>query len=321
MESFARLDAIFYYLANGSHQLGSSRIQMSSVGRAAKQYVLDMGKLYYVNSGKRRLVVRTPEERDRVLYECHDSAATGEHPGVQKTAQKAVQHFYWLTLKKDVEDWVGSCEPCQRHDRIKTVAPTLHPIKVQGPWQVMGVDLIGPLKTTSKGYIHIISFTDLFSKWVMARPLRGKNGPGVGLMVTQTVLAQGGVKKIITDMGREFVNDCNKALFETFGIEHAVTSAYHPQSNGQDERSNQNIKRHLAKYCNEERNDWDVYLQHAVYSINTSKQRSTKVSPYFAIYRVHHGSSADPKVDDFEIANSEETLQRNVGLDRLRWSP
>ena len=70
MESFARLDAIFYYLANGSHQLGSSKIQMSSVGRAAKQYVLDMGMLYYVNSGKRRLVVRTPEERDRVLLHC-----------------------------------------------------------------------------------------------------------------------------------------------------------------------------------------------------------------------------------------------------------
>lgn len=137
MESFARLDAIFYYLANGSHQLGSSRIQMSSVGRAAKQYVLDMGKLYYVNSGKRRLVVRTPEERDRVLYECHDSAATGEHPGVQKTAQKAVQHFYWLTLKKDVEDWVGSCEPCQRHDRIKTVAPTLRSRVPGRSWELI----------------------------------------------------------------------------------------------------------------------------------------------------------------------------------------
>src|SRR4029434_2163030 len=194
MESFARLDAIFYYLANGSHQLGSSRIQMSSVGRAAKQYMLDMGKLYYVNSGRRRLVVRTPEERDRVLYECHEREATGEHPGVQKTAQKAVQNFYWLTLKKDVEDWVGSCEPCQRHVRIKTVAPTLHPIKVQGPWQVLGLDLTGPLPETSKGYTHILSMTCLFSKWVMARPLRGKKAPGVALMVTETLWAQGGVR-------------------------------------------------------------------------------------------------------------------------------
>ena len=57
-----------------------------------------------------------------------------------------------------------------------------------------------------------------------------------------------------------------------------------------------------------------MYLQNAVYSINTSKQRSTKVSPYFAIYGVHPGSSADPKVDDFEIDNSEETLQRRADL-------
>ena len=81
----------------------------------------------------------------------------------------------------------------------------------------------------------------------------------------------------------------------------------------QDERSNQNIKRHLTKYCNQEQNDWDVYLQHAVFSL-TSKQRSTKVSPYLAIYRVHPGSSADPQVDDFEIDNSEETLQRRADL-------
>ena len=70
----------------------------------------------------------------------------------------------------------------------------------------------------------------------MARPLRGKNGPRVGLALTETVLEHGGVRKIITDMGREFVNECNKALFDTFGVVHAMTSAYHPQSNEQDER-------------------------------------------------------------------------------------
>ena len=88
-------------------------------------------------------------------------------------------------------------------DIIKTVAPTLHPIKVQGPWQVLGLDLTGPLPETSKGYTHILSMTCLFSKWVMARPLRGKKAPGVALMVTETLWAQGGVRKIITDQGRE----------------------------------------------------------------------------------------------------------------------
>ena len=80
--------------------------------------------------------------------------------------------------------------------------------------------------------------------------------------------------------------------------------------------SNQIItnKRHLAKYRNEEQNDWDIYLQHTVHSINTSKQRSTMVSPFFAVYGLHPNSSADPQLDDFVIDDSEEIMQRRADL-------
>ena len=102
---------------------------------------------------------------------------SGGHPDVQKTTHKEVQNYYWLSLKKDVEEWVASWERCQRHDIIKT----------QGPWQVLGFDLIGPLPETSKGSTEILNMTCLFSKWVVARPLRGKKDPGVALMVAKTL--------------------------------------------------------------------------------------------------------------------------------------
>jgi len=55
-------------------------------------------------------------------------------------------------------------------------------------------------------------------------------------------------------------------------VKQCVTSAYHPQSNGQDERTNQTIKRALSKYCNDIQNDWDKNLEDVVHAINTSKQ-------------------------------------------------
>ena len=204
MEGFTRLAAIRHYLATGYHTPGTSGMQRSSVCRAAKSYVIEMDRLFYVGSGKRRLVVLSPEERDKVLVEYHDHPSTGGHGGVQKIIEKITARYYWLGIARDVQNWIGSCEPCQRHEKIKTVALKLHPIKVHGPWEVMGVDLIGLLTQTPRGYTHILTFTDLFSKWVMARPLKGKNGPGVGLL--ETLLEHGGVRKIITDMGREFVN-------------------------------------------------------------------------------------------------------------------
>lgn len=63
----------------------------------------------------------------------------------------------------------------------------------------------------------------------------------------------------------------NRGVLEALGVKHCITSAHHPQANGQDERTNRNIKVALSKYCGEE-NDWDVHLRGIVASINTAKQ-------------------------------------------------
>ena len=85
MESFACLTAIRHDLVTGSHTPGTSGMQRSSVCRAAKDYIFEMDRLFYDGSGKRRLVVLSPEERDKVLVEYHDHPSTGGHGGVHKT--------------------------------------------------------------------------------------------------------------------------------------------------------------------------------------------------------------------------------------------
>jgi transposase InsO family protein len=61
-------------------------------------------------------------------------------------------------------------------------------------------------------------------------------------------------------------------VFAAPGVKHCITSTYHPQANGQAERTNKTIRSALAKYCGEEQNDWDLYLRGIVASVNTSKQ-------------------------------------------------
>ena len=110
----------------------------------------------------------------------------------------------------------------------------------------MGIDLIGPLTTSASGMKYAITITDLFTKWVIAKPLVNKSGPEVSNVIAHVLLEHGLVKKIITDQGRKFVNDLNKGIFETFGLRHAIASAYHPQTNGQDERTNHTVKNRLV---------------------------------------------------------------------------
>lgn len=72
-----------------------------------------------------------------------------------------------------------SCETCQRQTRLKTMAPHLKPIKVVGPWHMVGMDLIGPLKTTPQGNKYILTLTDYFTKFVDFYALPTKSGEAV----------------------------------------------------------------------------------------------------------------------------------------------
>ena len=68
------------------------------------------------------------------------------------------------------------------------------------------------------------------------------------------------------------------------GFKHRVTSAYHPQSNGLDERLNQTIKASLQKIVNEKKDDWDLLIDSVLFAYRTSKQDSVQYSPFYLMY-------------------------------------
>ena len=90
-------------------------------------------------------VIFTEEKKRNVFKDVHDSSR-GVHMGISKTIAKITEKFYWIGINKDVIKWISECDKCQRTEKIKAVATVLKPIKTEGPWQMVGVDLIGPLK-------------------------------------------------------------------------------------------------------------------------------------------------------------------------------
>ena len=79
----------------------------------------------------------------------------------------------------------------------------------------------------------------------------------------------------------------NAKMCEKLGISRSITSAYHPQTNGLDERTNQTLKARLSKLVNEHQDNWDNYLEEVAFSIRTQKQASTKYSPFFLMFGRH----------------------------------
>ncbi|KAM3590304.1 uncharacterized protein V6R79_007201 [Siganus canaliculatus] len=305
----------------------------SSLKRIKENGFYTDNRLFYTGPNKNymRLVVLSEEEKTAILSECHNQPGTGNHNGIRGTRNRVVAGYYWPTITKDVTDWIRCCHQCQLNDPMKTVAPVLHPIKVKENWSVLGMDLIGPLKETARGNKYVLTMTDLFSKFVVAEPLQSKSAVEVSAAITSKFYMFGMVSKVITDQGREFVNESksnfvvlllytylqlNKEIFTLLNIKHAIASAYHPQTNGQDERTNQNVKRALRHYVNEHHNDWDIHLQAVVYGINTAKQSSTKNTPFFLFFHRHHllpeVLNTCPMGDQFEVGDPEEDLEERM---------
>ena len=78
--------------------------------------------------------------------------------------------------------------------------------------------------------------------------------------------------------------EVNNKVCREFNIKRSVTSAYHPQTNGLDERTNQTLKVCLSKLVNDQQNDWGQYLEQVAFSIRTQKQCSTKHTLFFLMF-------------------------------------
>ena len=131
-----------------------------------------------------------------------------------------------------------------------------------------------------------------------------------------------GIPHVLTsDQGSEFNNAMNAELMRSMGINHRLTTAYHPQANGLDERFNQTLKNAIAKYSQESKDEWDVKLGELVYAYNTSFQESTKHSPFEVMFgRVARlpvdcdadNIDADQKVEIYAEMESPAAEERSV---------
>lgn len=194
--------------------------------------------------------------------------------------------YYWQNITRDIKTYVSSCDKCQRtNPKLQKQSSQLHPIKVQPQvWKRVGIDLVGPLQTTRNGNKYLITCTDYFSKWVEAEALPNKSAHTVAKFLFRLICRLGCFEYCHSDQGREFVNDLNTTLFQMAGIEHRISSAYHPQSNGLDERTNQTISCALIKVINQKQDDWDEHIDSILFSYRTSVHASTKYTPFFLMY-------------------------------------
>ncbi|XP_027152312.1 uncharacterized protein LOC113752399 [Coffea eugenioides] len=140
------------------------------------------------------------------------------------------------------------CDKCQKVGNIsRRDQMNQTPMVFVEIFDVWGIDFMGPFPS-SYGFLYILLAVDYVSKWVEAKPTRTNNSKVVAEFVKSNIFVRFGMPRaIVSDRGTHFCNKTIAALFRRYGVLHKVSTSYHPQTNGQAEVSNREIKVYFGK--------------------------------------------------------------------------
>jgi hypothetical protein len=198
--------------------------------------------------------------------------------------------YWWPTIKTDVQNYVKGCSACQKNKIIRqpghvSLSPLLMPKQA---WQEISIDMIGPLPKSDE-HDSILVIVDRFSKMIhLILTMTSLSSAGLAKIYKKEVWHIHGIpRRIISDRGLLFASKFMKELCNALGIEWNLSTAYHPQTDGQTELINQEVESYLRAFINYRQNDWAKWLPTTEFQYNDKVHSATKNSPFFLNYKLH----------------------------------
>jgi hypothetical protein len=249
----------------------------------AKRYYLEDGLIY--DRIQRRLCVPKALQME-VIEEAHNSA-TGGHFGAARTEAMVASRFYWKGLRPMVRRYVQGCEACQRakppnHKPYGLLQPLDIP---EERWRRINVDFITKLPMTTKGNDTIITFIDGLTKrahWVATTEKTLTAKKFAQLFVEHYFRLHGIPDDIVSDRDARFTSEFWEHLTTMWKTKLKMSTAFHPQTDGQAEKANSIVERYLRTFAAEDERNWDDLLPLAEFSYNAHTHKSLGMTPFEA---------------------------------------
>ncbi|XP_061622713.1 gypsy retrotransposon integrase-like protein 1 isoform X3 [Phyllopteryx taeniolatus] len=288
-----KLGDIYTFVAEGCFPQTMNPLRKKNLKRYAQKFIIDDGKLYYVGPKKeeKREVVIEADRKRQIFLDCHFNDI-GHHLGQKKTVHRIQSKYYWLGIIKDVVDWIKVCETCQHAERNKNLARTVRPIKVDAPWDIVGIDIIGPFPETQQCNTHAAVLIDYFSKWPEAFPVQKTDAVSVARCISKCMSRFGAPKTVVCTQSADFCDECvvdsfwqvTNLLSNRWGIVQKVSPLAQPQLNPLHDCTSPLLKEAIRQMVTEKQADWDDFLDPLLFLFRTSINPTTKFTPYSLMF-------------------------------------
>ena len=239
--------------------------------------VLKEGKVY---------VPKDEELRVEIIRLHHDVPAAG-HGGRWKTVELVTRNYWWPGVTRDVGKYVEGCDSCQRmKNRTEEPAGKLKLSEVpQKTWTHLIVDFITKLLVVA-GKDAILVVCNRLSKMTHFMAMtEGTSVEGLARLFQDNVWKLHGLpESVVSDRGPQFAAELTKELNQMLGIKTKLSTAFHPQTDGQTERMNQELEQYLRLFIEHRQKDWPEWLAAAEFTVNNKVHMATKISPFMANY-------------------------------------
>ncbi|GJT74337.1 putative nucleotidyltransferase, ribonuclease H [Tanacetum coccineum] len=225
--------------------------------------------------------------REKVMTEAHSSPFT-IHPGSTKMYRDLKQYFWWNGMKQDVATFVSKCMTCQQvkieHQRASGL---LQPLEIpMWKWDEISMDFVTGLPTTQKRHDAIWVVVDRLTKSAHFLPIRKNYGISklAEIFRQEIVRLHGTPTSIVSDRDPKFTSRFWKGLQKAWGTRLKFSTAFHPQTDGQSERTIQTLEDMLRACALEWTGSWDEYLCLVEFAYNNSWHASIKAAPFELLY-------------------------------------
>ncbi len=245
---------------------------------------------------EQRIPAYVPEELEQGVISSHHDDPLHGHPGITRTMELIKRHYEFPNMKDKVSKFIKQCVSCQQNKHSTHAkygeAQAMEP--PTAPWTNITMDFVTQLPVsrdpvTDYTYDSIFVVVDRFTKAAEFVPFRHSyTAEQLARVFLDRIVRHHGIpESIISDRDKLFTSNYWTTLLAAIGTKKKLSTAYHPQTDGQTERVNQTMETYLRIYCNQQQDNWVSLLPMAQIAYNNKLSEATGVTPFFANHGRH----------------------------------